>query len=219
MMKTFLRAPLLLTVAVIACSLSAATGLAVETASMEDLKALSDAGRSREVLQKAESVPASKRTDEWNQIVTKAAKGFLAKAKEQDRTWAFQIGKRLSEENPHLMKDQEFAFEVGTAGSRGYSSKAVATPFFVAALTMNDERCKSADVRDSVTDAFNRSGFEKEKTAAKTILFELCAKLIDESWASDLVKSDVGVKNVCPALAKFGKLSGVKAKKCQGKGA
>ncbi|RYZ76851.1 MAG: hypothetical protein EOP05_03795 [Proteobacteria bacterium] len=187
----------------------------IKTVEMADLKAMSEAGRDREVLRNADKVPASKRTTEWESYVTKSAKAFLKDVNDEDRSWTFDIGKALAAENPHLLKDQDFAYEVGFAGVRASSSKAVSTPFFVAALKPSDPRCKVSEVQDSVTDAFTREGFEKEKQAAKKIAFDLCRKELSADWIQKLVENDEGLKTGCAELMKLGKLKGVKAAKCK----
>lgn len=185
------------------------------TLSMEDLKALSDAGREREVYSQAELVPPSKRTPEWEKYVTKSAKDLVAKAKEENYSATFDIGKAMADRDPHLMKDAEFTYEIGFIGARTYSSKAVSTPFFAAALKANDDRCKVTEVQDSVSDAFTRPGFEKEKTAAKKIAFDLCSKSLNDEWVQKLVETETGLKTGCSDLMKLGKLKGVKATKCK----
>lgn len=198
------------------CLLTSTAAFAdAKTLTMEDLKALSDAGREREVYSQAELVPPSKRTAEWERIVTKSAKDLFVKVKEENYSEAFDVGKAMADRDPHLMKDAEFTYDIGFVGARTYSSKAVSAPFFAAALKADDDRCKVTEVRDAVSDAFTRPGFEKEKTAAKKIAFTLCAKALDEDWVQKLVDTETGLKTGCADLMKLGKLKGVKATKCK----
>lgn len=188
-----------------------------ETAmSIADFKTLGNSGRHLEILRSAEKVKAGERDIDWESIVSKAAKGLMDQiAKPADARWAYEIGKSLKEQNPHLKNDKDFMYSVGRAGSFAFSSKAVAAPYFEASLAKDDERCKEVLVKDAISDAFTRSGFAEEKKSALKVAFELCAKHVDEPWIKAMTESETGLKTVCADLLKTGKLTGVRLTKCQ----
>jgi hypothetical protein len=191
-------------------------GLTIEKLSMKDLESLAQKNRHREVLTSAERVPPSERNEKWESIVTNSTKAFIKSIEsEVDRQWTFEIGNLLTKEHPHLKKDKELMASLGDLAVRTYSTKGVATPFYVEALSKDDKRCADESVHDAVTDAFVKGGSDAEVAAAKKIAFDLCLKQLDENWARQMVESKFGMESACAGLLKSGKLTGVKKRKCE----
>lgn len=183
---------------------------------MEDLKKLAASGRNREILLSSDKVKPTARTKEWEDIVAKATKAHVDEvATNEDREWAFEMGKNIVTYNPHLEKDKELMYKLGSLASGIFSSKGTAAPYYAAGLEKNDKRCSEKTVQVSAADAFNRSGFEKEKTAAKKIVFDLCATQVSEDWAKSMVDTDYALTDACPGLLKLGKITGVRKAKCE----
>lgn len=177
---------------------------------------ISEQGRHREVLMRAGEVLPSERNTDWEKAVSTSSKAFISTVEaEADREWAFAVGKSLIIENPHLEKDAELMMSMGDLAVKTYSTKGVATPFYVKGMKKADARCSDESIQTAVNDAFTRPGFEKEKTAAADIAFNFCSSSVTEDWAKAMLENENALKTACPGLLKLGKLSGVKKTKCE----